>query len=151
MFRRYALDEALKREHEGRGYGIDAETWQYNTPNATIPAGICVQDFCEVLETENIKTKLQFVKDHLERSRDGNEPTLYLNFLTASNFWKIGCWPDRIAAKILPDVVEHLAVGHRVDGGDATTGVVVTDFVGGEGGWAVFRLVVGMNAALLVD
>jgi len=160
LFRRYNLDNALKGEHDGRGYGINAESWQYNTPNDTIFSGnICVQDFSEVLETVNIPTKVGYVKDHLERSadsiaaavREGRQPPLFVNFLSASHFWHLGTWPDRIAAKVNPAITEHLAIDHRVEGGNAGTGVVITDFMGEDGNWTMFRLVVGMNGGLLVQ
>lgn len=160
LFRRYHIDEALKAEHGGRGYGINAETWTYNTPNDTIFAGnICVQDFSEVLETTNISTKIGYVKEHLERSvagiaaagREGRQPPLFVNFLSAANFWRMGTWPDRIAAKINPAITEHLAIDHRVEGGNAGTGIVITDFMGEDGNWTMFRLVVGMNGGLLVQ
>jgi 1-phosphatidylinositol phosphodiesterase len=158
LFRRYHLDASLKSEHDGRGYGINAETWDYNTPNFMTPSKICVQDFCEVLETQNIEKKIGYIKDHLERSctqiaaasKERQEPPLFVNFLSAANFWKVGTWPDRIAAKINPTICEHLAVDHRVEGGNAGTGVVITDFVGGEKNYSAFKLVVGMNGGLLV-
>jgi 1-phosphatidylinositol phosphodiesterase len=158
LFRRYDIDESLRGDNEGRGHGIDAANWAYNTPNYTTPSGICVQDFCEVAETENINKKVQYVKEHLERSceeiseaeRENTDPPLFVNFLSASNFWKVGCWPDRIAEKINPQVCEHLAVAHRVENGKAGTGVVIYDFVGDDGNWAVTKLVVGMNGGLLI-
>ncbi|KAA8913502.1 PLC-like phosphodiesterase [Sphaerosporella brunnea] len=158
LFRRYHLDDSLKSEHGGKGYGINAEAWDYNTPNYTTPSNICVQDFCEVLETQNIDKKIGYVKDHLERSctqiaaagKEGKEPPLFINFLSASNFWKVGTWPEKVAAKINPAICEHLAVDHRVEGGNAGTGVVITDFVGEDRNFALFKLVVGMNGGLLV-
>ncbi|KAI5820497.1 PLC-like phosphodiesterase [Pyronema omphalodes] len=158
LFRRYDIDDSLRGDNEGRGHGIDAANWAYNTPNYTTPSGICVQDFCEVAETENINKKVQYIKEHLERScegillaeRENRDPPLFVNFLSASNFWKVGCWPDRIAEKINPQICEHLAVDHRVDNGKAGTGVVIYDFVGDDGNWAVTKLVVGMNGGLLI-
>lgn len=158
LFRRYTLHPDLKKEHGGKGYGINAESWAYNTPNFTTPSKICVQDFCEVMETENIDKKIEYVKEHLERcctqlatsERERTEPPLFVNFLSASNFWKVGCWPDRIAAKINPAICEYLAVDHKVANGNADTGIVIYDFVGDDRNWAVCRLVVGMNGALLV-
>lgn len=153
LFRRYAVSVP-----ELIPLGFDAHEWTYNTPNDTTSDGrLCVQDFCEVLETENIDRKISYVKDQLERSAEGlakteadNTPCpLFLNFLSASNFWKVGCWPDRIAAKINPAVVEWLACDHRVDGGRGDTGVVVCDFVGEDGDWTLCRLIVGMNGGLV--
>lgn len=158
LFRRYTLHPDLQREHGGQGYGINAESWAYNTPNFTTPSQICVQDFSEVMETKNIDNKIQYVKEHLERcgtqlataERERREPPLFVNFLSASNFWNVNCWPDRIAAKINPAICEFLAVEHRANDGDADTGIVICDFVGEGHNWTVCRLVVGMNGALLV-
>ena len=167
LLRRFALDDSLRGEHDGQGWGIDAATWADNTPNATCPSGdVCVQDFYEVLETENIDKKIQFSQDHLERAAecvcafDDPDPAkrikqpFFINFLTASNFWKVGCWPDRIAAKLNPAIVEHLCVRHNAGGGDegkkgdGGTGIVVCDWVGLKGDWDIVRCVVGMNARL---
>ncbi|KAI5780418.1 PLC-like phosphodiesterase [Geopyxis carbonaria] len=155
LFRRFKIHGDLKKEHDNKGWGVNAEHWAYNTPNDTRGA-ICVQDFCEVLETENIEKKVTYVKEHLERSCLQTHPTppankLYVNFLSASNFWKVGCWPDRIAAKINPQVCEHLAITHKVEKGHASTGVVVLDFVGDDGNWSICKLVVGMNQGLLMS
>ena len=165
LIRRFALDDAQKSEHEGKGWGFEAATWADNTPNATCPSGdICVQDFYEVLETENIDKKIKYSTDHLDRAAacvcplpphtEGKAKVpFYINFLTASNFWKVGCWPDRIAAKLNPAVVEHLCMRHYAgedDGrkGDGGTGIVVCDWVGLKGNWDIVRCVVGMNARL---
>ena len=176
LIRRFALDDALCGEYGGAGWGIDASIWADNTPNATCPSGdICVQDFYEVLETENIEQKIQYSQDHLVRaaqcvccfpSHDKLDPgqmpkqPFYINFLTASNFWKVGCWPDKIAAKLNPAIVEFLCRKHHVaeeddEGqgaaktvGDGSTGIVVCDWVGHNGNWDIVRCIVGMNARL---
>ncbi|KAL8828747.1 MAG: hypothetical protein Q9170_006468 [Blastenia crenularia] len=174
LIRRFSLDDSLKSEWGGAGWGIDAENWADNTPNATCPSGdICVQDFYEVLETVNIDKKIQYSKDHLERAAkcvctlpgpDGfpSDPPpkqpFYINFLTASNFWKVGCWPEKIAAKLNPAIVDFLCRKHNEvvnaesdqaqAGGDGSTGIVVCDWVGYKGNWDLVRCIVGMNAKL---
>lgn len=164
LIRRFALDDSLHGEWDGKGWGIDAATWADNTPNATCPSGdVCVQDFYEVLETENIEKKIKYSQDHLERAAEcvcaldgdhGPKQPFYINFITASNFWKVGCWPDRIAAKLNPAIVEHLCVRHNAGEGDKTgdgsTGIVVCDWVGLKGNWDIVRCVVGMNARLVM-
>jgi len=173
LIRRFGLDESLKGEYDGAGWGINAETWVDNTPNDTCPSGaICVQDFYEVLETENIEKKIGYSEAHLDRAGAcicalpglagenavAGDPSpkpqpIYLNFLSASNFWKVGCWPGRIAAKLNPAIVEYLCTkyiepdsGKKV--GDGTTGIVVCDWVGNNGDWDLVRCIVGMNAKL---
>ena len=151
-------------------FGIDAAAWADNTPCATCPSGdVCIQDFYEVMETENIEKKIEYCNAHLERSgccvfteerfrecvERGEKMPLYVNFLSASNFWKVGTWPEKIAAKVNPSVVDWLCRRHMVndDGGakegDWSTGIVVCDWVGLDGDWDLVRCIVGMNAKLL--
>ncbi|KAK3984853.1 hypothetical protein QBC44DRAFT_336277 [Cladorrhinum sp. PSN332] len=81
---------------------------------------------------------------------------LFINFLSASNFFNAQLWPDRIAVKINPKMIEYLCMGHacpgkgqlRIPVGDAATGIVVTDWVGHDGDWDLIRCVVGWNARL---
>ena len=174
LIRRFGLEEGLKHEWDGAGWGIDAEVWADNTPNAICPSGdICVQDFYEVTDTKNIEQKIKYSQDHLARAAQcvsllsespvENADTypkqpLFINFLTASNFWNPGCWPDKIAAKINPHIVDYLCVKHNKDGGDeesaqwrcgdGSTGIVVCDWVGHQGNWDLVRCILGMNAKL---
>ncbi|KAI9768355.1 MAG: hypothetical protein M1840_004963 [Geoglossum simile] len=172
LIRRFALEDGLKNEWDGAGWCIDAESWAYNTPNDLCRSGdICVQDFCEVLETENIDKKIEYSTQHLERAavakanlpgdvnaQDGQPPPkqpFYVNFLSASNFWKVGCWPDKIAEKLNPAIVDFLCCKHNelegIEGqsvGDGGTGIVVCDWVGKDGDWDLIRAIVGMNSEL---
>ena len=177
LLRRFGLEEGLKQEWGGAGWCIEADPWADNTINSTCPSGdICVQDFYEVLETENIERKIKYCQDHLERAArcvcplpspdrpapDGPKLPFFINFLTASNFWKVGCWPEKIAAKINPAMVDFLCRQHneqeainKVEGeggsnnpGDGGTGIVVCDWVGFKGNWDIVKCIVGMNAYL---
>ena len=173
LIRRFNLEGRLHDEWGGAGWGIDAATWADNTPNAMCPSGdVCVQDFYEVMETENIEKKIQFSEDHLTRAAQwvcalpdsegqGAPPPpkqpFFINFLTASNFWKVGCWPDRIAGRLNPAIVQFLCMKHNESGegggnekniGDGSTGIVVCDWVGNKGNWDIVRCIVGMNARL---
>lgn len=161
LFRRFVLDESLKKEHGGKGWGINAESWADNTPNNTHDQ-VCVQDFYEVLDTMNIDKKIKFAEEHLSRSGAAVCPVgkdmerakpglLYVNFLSASNFWKVGCWPDKIAAKVNPAIVQFLCekdICGQGGRGDGCTGVVVCDWVGDRGDWDLVRCIVGMNSKL---
>ncbi|CAK4031214.1 1-phosphatidylinositol phosphodiesterase [Lecanosticta acicola] len=175
LMRRFALDDRIKGEWDGRGWCLDAENWAYNTPDCTY-GDVRVQDFCEVLETENIEKKITFCCDHFERAgqvicpvpgvtTDSTNPVpagpLYMNFLSASNFWKMGCWPDRIAAKLNPAVTSFLCEKHDVGDkgtngpgeefpGDGGVGIVVCDWVGKDGDWDLVRTIVSMNSRLLL-
>ena len=167
LMRRFTLEDGLKHEWDGQGWCINAESWAYNTPNDTCPSGdVCVQDFCEVLETENIDVKIKYSEEQLNRAaccvanipgvnmqqsdQQSSKQPFYINFLSASNFWKVGCWPEKIAAKINPAIIEYLCTRHgEVEGtGDASTGIVVCDWVGKDGDWDLVRCIVGMNARM---
>ncbi|TKA80146.1 hypothetical protein B0A49_00752 [Cryomyces minteri] len=163
LMRRFALDDRIRQEWDGAGWCIDAENWAYNTPNDT-HGDVCVQDFCEVLETPSIEQKITFCEEHFERAgcltcplpgitTDAEHPVppspFYLNFLSASNFWKVGCWPEKIAARLNPAVTEFLCEKHHENGeGDGCLGIVVCDWVGKDGDWDLVRCIVGMNAKL---
>ena len=163
LVRRFNLEEQLKHEWDNRGWGIDGSGWADNTPNAMCPSGdICVQDFYEVSETPSIDQKIAYVREHIERSGscciNFDDPNvkvpLYVNFLSASNFWKVNTWPEKIAARVNPAIIQHIAMNHmleddsRVKEGDWSTGILVCDWVGLDGDWDLVRSVVGMNSRL---
>ncbi|KAM3418214.1 hypothetical protein BST61_g4218 [Cercospora zeina] len=180
IMRRFALSDRVKSEWAGKGWGLNAENWAYNTPDCT-HGDVRVQDFCEVLETENIDKKIGLCCEHFARAAevvcpvpgvttDATHPVpagpLFVNFLSASNFWKVGCWPDKIAAKLNPAVTAFLVEKHDVgadkgtDGedaagekkvrGDGSVGIVVCDWVGKDGDWDLIRAIVTMNTKLLL-
>ncbi|KAL6717954.1 hypothetical protein ACLMJK_004039 [Lecanora helva] len=160
LVRRFTLEERLKNEWAGAGWCIDADTWADNTPNSLCPSGdLCIQDFYEVLETENIEKKIQYSIDHLKRAAkcvcpspdSGTKQPFYINFLTASNFWKQSCWPDKIAAKLNPAIVDFLCTKHNMSEddcgiGDGSTGIVVCDWIGADGDWSIVDCILGYNA-----
>jgi 1-phosphatidylinositol phosphodiesterase len=172
--RRFALSERIGSEWQGRGWGLNAENWDYNSPDCTY-GDVRVQDFCEVLETEYIDKKVGLCYDHFERAAcvicpvpgvttDAVHPVpagpLYVNFLSGSNFWKMSCWPEQIAAKLNPAVTAFLAERHDIgDGGiagagervegDCGFGIVVFDLFGKEGDWDLVRAIITMNSKLL--
>lgn len=171
LLRRFWLDDALKGEWDGRGWGLDASSWPDNCEDGEVGGcAIRVQDFYEVTESENIDKKVHFSHGHLERAaearfllpgmdgyaEDGAKPPFFVNFLSASNFFNATCWPERIAAKVNPRVVDYLCTSHGVHGkgpnnlgiGSAGAGIVVTDWVGANGDWDLVRCIVGMNARL---
>lgn len=168
LIRRFNLDDSLRGEHNGAGWGIDAASWPDNCADGTCSSGeLRIQDFYEVDESKNIEKKITYSVDHLERSGEcvcvlpddinaaeaaAAKQPFFINFLSASNFFSPSCWPDRIAAKINPSVIEFLCKGHNAgDGkpvGDGCTGIVVTDWVGNNGDWDLVRCIVGHNAKL---
>ncbi|KAF2209800.1 hypothetical protein CERZMDRAFT_46729 [Cercospora zeae-maydis SCOH1-5] len=183
IMRRFALSDRVKSEWAGKGWGLNAENWAYNSPDCTC-GDVRVQDFCEVLEPESIEKKIALCCDHFERAAqvicpvpvpglttDPLHPVpagpLFVNFLSASNFWKVGCWPDKIAAKLNPAVTNFLLEKHGIgsdqgtDGGaeegegegrvpgDGSVGIVVCDWVGKDGDWDLIRAIITMNSKLL--
>lgn len=163
IMRRFRIEETLQKCWDGRGYGIDASTWPDNCEDGRVHGDhIRVQDFYEITETENIEKKIEFTRTHLERaaeqspSKDGQIPPFFINFLSASNFFDARCWPERIAAKVNPAVIEYLCLRHGEQGkgphnlnvNSGQTGIVVTDWVGANDDWDLIRCIVGMNARL---
>ncbi|KAK5663616.1 hypothetical protein OQA88_4047 [Cercophora sp. LCS_1] len=165
LVRRFNLDESIKE------LGIDGSVWPDNCADGTCGGGLIrIQDFYEVTQTEQIETKIELARAQLERAGQqacvpagmpgamGIQSALpiFINFLSASNFFNASCWPDRIAAKINPEIIEYLCTGHGAPGkgpgqlsiGDAGTGIVVIDWVGHNGDWDLVRCIVGWNARL---
>ncbi|KJZ78433.1 hypothetical protein HIM_02471 [Hirsutella minnesotensis 3608] len=172
IVRRFALDDDMRQScWDGRGWAIDAQQWPDNCEDGTGGDGcLRIQDFYEVTESQNIDKKINYSRCHLERAGeqsyalpgapghqpDAPPPPFFINFLTASNFFNATCWPERIAAKVNPAVIDYLCANHGEPGkgpgnlnvGAAGTGVVVTDWVGANDDWDLIRCIVGMNARL---
>ncbi|KAK0632048.1 PLC-like phosphodiesterase [Immersiella caudata] len=165
LVRRFHLDESMQEV----GFGIDGSVWPDNCADGTCGSGqIRIQDFYEVGQTEEIDKKIELARAELERAAQqacvsagemnvsGGPLPMFINFLSASSFFNASCWPDRIAAKINPSVIEYLCTGHGAAGkgpgqltiGDAGTGVVVIDWVGNNGDWDIVRCIVGWNSRL---
>ncbi|KAI1435711.1 phosphatidylinositol-specific phospholipase C [Xylaria sp. CBS 124048] len=171
LLRRHANDECLNKEWNGLGWGLDGSVWPDNCEDGLLGSGIArVQDFYEIDQSTNIRKKIELSRKHLERAAEGicylpgqkdyNEdapPTpFFINFLSASNFFNAYCWPEKIAAKVNPAIVEYICLRHGQSGkgpaglavGDASTGIVVTDWVGLHDDWDLIRCIVGWNAKL---
>ena len=168
LLRRFRLDEGLHKEVGDAGWGIDCTEWADNTPCALNSTGqLCIQDFYQVMETENIDEKITYAEKQLANaakevhSLDGaiypqeKAPPLYIKFVSASSGWDRNCWPEKIAAKLNPSIVNYLCSKHAVPSegqavGDGSTGVVICDWVGNNGDWDLVKCIVGMNAKLEV-
>ncbi len=168
LLRRFGLDG---RESPA-DWGVDATAWPDNCADGTVAGGLVrVQDFYEVLRTAAIQRKIELACAHLARAAQQKwlpstittpslpPPPLFLNFLSASNFFNASCWPESIAARVNPAVIEYLCAHHGSEkaGEDASvgpghggcgTGVVITDWVGLRGDWDLVRCVVAWNATL---
>lgn len=155
LLRRFTADERVTKESNGT-FGIDASAFPDNcTDGSVVRDGrplLRVQDLYS-LSWNDVARKADLVCAHLARAAAGPSGPLFLNFLSASNFFIATCWPERVAARVNPAVVAYLCTRHGVEGegsGRCATGVVVTDWVGAYGDWDLVRCVVGMNARHLV-
>ncbi|KAI0596284.1 phosphatidylinositol-specific phospholipase C [Biscogniauxia sp. FL1348] len=171
LLRRHGNDESLDGEWGGRGWGLDGSVWPDNCEDSPVGSGIArIQDFYEVGATTNIQKKIELAHRHLERASelvwhlpghpdfapDAAPQPFFVNFLSASNFFNMGCWPEKVAAKANPAIIEYLCLRHGEHGkgpaglrvGDAGTGIVVTDWVGLKDDWDLIRCIVGWNAKL---
>ncbi|ROV87016.1 hypothetical protein VSDG_10065 [Cytospora chrysosperma] len=158
LIRRFKNHDALQAEHGGTGWGIDAAAWPDNCADGTVDSGLIrVQDFYEVSQSHNIEKKIEMARMHLQKAcQQTFSLPLFVNFLSASNFFNASCWPEKIAARVNPSIIEYLCMGHaekakgssHMDVGDAGTGIVVTDWVGQGGDWDLIRCIVGWNARL---
>ncbi|TDZ65904.1 1-phosphatidylinositol phosphodiesterase [Colletotrichum trifolii] len=171
LIRRFGVDDAIRQDHDGRGWAIDAQHWPDNCEDGTVGGGLIrVQDFYEIDQSTNVEKKISYSHGQLERAAEqlfhlpgmpdfhDDAPPLpfFVNFLSASNFFNATCWPERIAAKVNPSVVEYICTRHGEPGkgphqlnvGDAATGIIVTDWVGANGDWDLIRCIVGMNSRL---
>lgn len=173
LVRRFGVHDAVKGYNNNAGFGLDASSWPDNCEDGLCVGGtIRVQDFYEVEETVNIDKKIKYCHTHLEKAGSlvcplpdqanaaaSNPHPFFINFLTASNFFRPGCWPDRVAAKVNPATVDFLCRRHnereyyntltpKREVGDGSTGIVVCDWVGDKGDWDLVRCIVGHNAKL---
>ncbi|KAK3329326.1 PLC-like phosphodiesterase [Apodospora peruviana] len=167
LVRRFHLHESLS----SGGLGIDGSSWPDNCADGTCGSGqIRIQDYYEVGQSNDIATKITYAQETLSRAAqqefaasatttgnaEGSSLPFFINFLSGSNFFNASCWPEKIAAKINPAIIEHLCVDHgapdkgpgQLTVGDAGTGIVVTDWVGNNGDWDLIRCIVGWNARL---
>ncbi|KAF9740560.1 hypothetical protein PMIN06_001592 [Paraphaeosphaeria minitans] len=186
----YACTDADEEQDQEKGDpapGLDATAWPNNVPHA-LHGPFTVQDSCDVAHPSAIPAKLAHATAHLVRAAAATHPVpgattdathpvppgpVSLNFLSGSNFFHRGTWPERIASVVNRGVEEWVCAGHhlavlggdppmdvRVPGGrragvrgvgegDGGAGVVVMDMVGEGGNWDLVRLVVGLNMGIL--
>lgn len=135
LLRRFGLQDEVR-------WGINADCWPDNTPNAVCEGGdVCIQDFYAVGDSRDFQDKVKFAVEHLQRA--GTAGPLFVNFLTASNFWRLDCWPEKVAAILNPAILEYLCLRHDLE--QSSTGIVVCDWVGHRGNWDIVHCIIGMN------
>jgi len=105
------------------------ESWPDNCVDGMCSSGeIRVQDFYQVEESVNIHKKIRYSEAQLTRSAacvadlpdtielaaaTAAKHPLFINFLSASNFFRRACWPEKIAAKVNPRIIEFLCMQHN--------------------------------------
>lgn len=175
LFRRFVLDQTLKDTYRSAGgWGLNAHSWKYNTDFDSCDI-VCVQDVCETPSADVIHEKIECCQRHFRRAAGADphsgraddhgkrEEKLYINFLSASNFWKVGCWPEKIAARMNPAMVQFLCetdlapekTDDKVDQqknfagrAPAGLGIAVCDWVGKDDDWDLVKCILGYNAPL---
>ncbi|MBE3047155.1 phosphatidylinositol-specific phospholipase C, partial [Candidatus Bathyarchaeota archaeon] len=114
LLRRFRADE---RAMKGTGaFGIDASCFPDNCSDGAVLSNgtplLRVQDLYS-LSCGDVSRKAGLVLNHLARAAS-SEGQLFVNFLSASNFFVASCWPERVAARVNPAVVEYLCMRHGV-------------------------------------
>ncbi|PGH16252.1 hypothetical protein AJ80_05275 [Polytolypa hystricis UAMH7299] len=141
---------------------------QINYPPPTIAAAAAVAA-AEEVSGAILKAEDHPPQNNVQQQQQTRLP-FYVNFLSASNFWKMQTWPEKIAAKVNPATVDYLCRKHHQhhhhhhhhhhggggaaddddDAGDWSTGILVCDWVGLDGDWDLVRCIVGMNTKLMM-
>lgn len=170
LIRRFGLDDSLKRENDHQGWAIDAECWPDNcTDGSCLGGDIRIQDFYEVSKVSSIQKKISYSVEQLVRSaqsvldlnsvvKEIPKQPIFMNFLSGSSFWSAKCWPDRVAAKVNPYIIDHLCRKHNEpsalsrgrDIGNGSTGIVVCDWIGKNDNWDLVNCIIAMNTRLQV-
>ncbi|CAN6664150.1 hypothetical protein TRVA0_035S01442 [Trichomonascus vanleenenianus] len=137
LFRRFGCKDEQKADH----YGINAQWWNYNCDQDDRGA-FCVQDWCEVMEPNDITKKVGYINDHIKRATEYNSTAqadqsakLYVNFCSGSNFWNPKCWPRGVSKGVFTGVSGKIGTG---------AGVIIIDYAE-ENQWGLVREMVQFN------
>lgn len=99
LFRRFGVNNQDDQDK----FGLSASSWSYNT-TCDDRGKFCVQDYCEFKDEKDISKKADYVKDLLKKATDynntDNDPKLFINFCSASNFFDVDCWPHAVAQSL---------------------------------------------------
>lgn len=106
LFRRFGVNN----EDRAREFGFNAASWSYNTTEDD-RGTFCVQDFCEINDTNDVSKKLEYVKDLAKKANDFNSTSsdskLFVNFCSGANFFNPDCWPQKIAEAVIAGQVDQ--------------------------------------------
>lgn len=136
MFRRFGV----KNEDRKREFGIDAAWWSYNCTNDD-RGSFQVQDWCEISSADDISKKAQYIKDLSKvavdhNSTNSNDPKLFINFCSGSNFFDPNCWPSKIAEGLTKNkIYESFGKGN---------GIIVLDYAESDD-WKLTKTLVDKN------
>lgn len=136
IFRRFGV----KNEDRKREFGIDAAWWSYNCTNDD-RGSFQVQDWCEISSVDDISKKAQYIKDLSKTASDynstnSNDPKLFINFCSGSNFFDPNCWPSKIAEGLNKNnIAESFGKGN---------GIIVLDYAESDD-WKLVKDLINKN------
>lgn len=136
IFRRFGV----KNEDRKKEFGIDAAWWSYNCTNDD-RGSFQVQDWCEISSADDISKKAQYIKDLSKTASDynstnSNDPKLFINFCSGSNFFDPNCWPSKIA--------EGLNQNNIAESFGRGSGIIVLDYSESED-WKLVKQLIDKN------
>lgn len=135
LFRRFGV----KNQDRAKEFGFNAPSWQYNTTEDDRGAFV-VQDYCELGSKEDVDKKIGYVKNLTKRASEynktNNDPKLFVNFCSGSNFFNTDCWPQKIS--------EAMADGGIKDVFSKGAGIIVMDYVEAKD-WKLVKDLVDKN------
>lgn len=135
LFRRFGVRDDKLREN----FGFDAATWKYNTAEDD-RGSFVVQDFCEIESPDDISKKVDYVKKLSEKAGNhnssNNDPKLFINFCSGSNFFNHDCWPKQVADRMIEGKIQ--------DTFKKGCGILVLDYVE-DHDWKLVKSLVDKN------
>lgn len=128
LFRRFGTtgDGSKGTGWNPKTFGFDASWWKYNTPEDDHER-FNVQDWFDFNSPKDIRTKIKYIDDQIQRAVAFNSTTsaslpdtakLFLNFCSESNFFNPLCWPQPIA----------LQVNRTIESVSPTMGLIILDY-----------------------
>lgn len=134
LFRRFGVQNEDRRNQ----FGFDAAVWKYNCTEDD-RGRFCVQDWCEIEKAEDVKKKVEYVKNLAKKAVDhnkNNDDKLFVNFTSGSNFFDHDCWPQQVAKAMSENKLQDtFAKG---------AGVIVLDYADSED-WKLARELIDKN------
>jgi 1-phosphatidylinositol phosphodiesterase len=130
----------VKNEDRKREFGIDAAWWKYNCTHDD-RGHLQIQDWCEISSVDDIQKKASYIKNLSQSASKHNEtnsddPKLFINFCSGSNFFDPNCWPSKIAKGLNENRIdESFARG---------SGIIILDYAEADD-WKLVKSLVDKN------